>query len=215
MTFDGWNDELYHHGIKGMKWYVRRFQNEDGSLTPLGKRRYGEHSTEYVSAHRITKDYNKLDQGYANAVARANRARYIGEKLSAKAMKAGKSPKDIAKGDDRLSKKARSVFEKQKKAIRDMKDMEAMQYRILAKAAEQGLTVTSKPVKRYGTTGGDIVAQMLGGLIGGITYQAITKGSGQSVVSGSKIKASKTGDGSVVVYNTQAGKDYYEKRKRG
>ena len=34
--------ELYHHGIKGQKWGVRRFQNKDGSLTPAGKRRYDE-----------------------------------------------------------------------------------------------------------------------------------------------------------------------------
>ena len=35
-------DDLYlsHHGIKGQKWGVRRFQNDDGSLTPAGKRRY-------------------------------------------------------------------------------------------------------------------------------------------------------------------------------
>ena len=33
-------DELYHHGIKGQKWGVRRYQNEDGSLTPEGKKRY-------------------------------------------------------------------------------------------------------------------------------------------------------------------------------
>lgn len=35
-----YSEELYHHGIKGMKWYQRRFQREDGSLTPLGKIRY-------------------------------------------------------------------------------------------------------------------------------------------------------------------------------
>ena len=35
-------NELTHHGIKGMKWGVRRFQNKDGSLTPAGKRRYDE-----------------------------------------------------------------------------------------------------------------------------------------------------------------------------
>ena len=33
--------ELYHHGIAGMKWGVRRYQNKDGSLTNAGKRRYG------------------------------------------------------------------------------------------------------------------------------------------------------------------------------
>ena len=33
------NVELYHHGVKGMKWGVRRYQNADGSLTAAGKKR--------------------------------------------------------------------------------------------------------------------------------------------------------------------------------
>ena len=35
------NEKLYHHGIKGQKWGVRRYQNEDGSLTAAGRKRYG------------------------------------------------------------------------------------------------------------------------------------------------------------------------------
>lgn len=44
-------NELQHHGIKGMKWGKRRFQNADGTLTPLGRFRYGKAET---------KDYEEL-----------------------------------------------------------------------------------------------------------------------------------------------------------
>lgn len=36
ITSDG---ELYHYGVRGMKWGIRRYQNKDGSLTPAGKKR--------------------------------------------------------------------------------------------------------------------------------------------------------------------------------
>lgn len=42
VTMWKYQDELYHHGIIGMKWGIRRYQNKDGSLTRAGKKRYSE-----------------------------------------------------------------------------------------------------------------------------------------------------------------------------
>lgn len=43
-------NELYHFGIKGMKWGVRRFQNKDGTRTSAGKSRRKEYSSDYTES---------------------------------------------------------------------------------------------------------------------------------------------------------------------
>lgn len=43
--------ELYHSGVKGMKWGIRRFQNEDGTLTAEGKQRYEQNSNNTLSPY--------------------------------------------------------------------------------------------------------------------------------------------------------------------
>lgn len=48
---NNYTDSLQHYGILGMKWGIRRFQNDDGSLTAEGRKRY-EHSTDEVMAEK-------------------------------------------------------------------------------------------------------------------------------------------------------------------
>ena len=49
------SDELRHHGIKGQRWGVRRFQEEDGSLTPAGKERYDDNKKQIQNEEQDTK----------------------------------------------------------------------------------------------------------------------------------------------------------------
>lgn len=54
------SDELQHHGTKGMRWGIRRFQNKDGSLTPAGKRKRLSERTDKKVKTIETKTSNKI-----------------------------------------------------------------------------------------------------------------------------------------------------------
>ena len=67
-----WNpNELYHHGIKGQKWGVRRFENYDGTLTQAGKDRYGYKNTERRRSNNKNsiKDFYRKHKTAINATA--------------------------------------------------------------------------------------------------------------------------------------------------
>lgn len=54
------SEELRHHGIKGMRWGIRRYQNKDGSLTPAGRKRYDQ------EIESLKSEKTKLQQKHKN-----------------------------------------------------------------------------------------------------------------------------------------------------
>lgn len=54
------NNELMHHGIVGMKWGVRRFQNKDGTLTARGKKRYEKELAKIREEEKVVKNREQV-----------------------------------------------------------------------------------------------------------------------------------------------------------
>ena len=103
------DDELYHFGIKGQRWGVRRYQNPDGSLTALGKKKYGTKSNfEKVQAAKKAASGSRikaqLDREKANARTQAEIEKY--RKKAAK--KLGKSEdQEVESKDESTEKKTK------------------------------------------------------------------------------------------------------------
>lgn len=59
-------DELYHHGIKGQKWGIRRFQNPDGTYTEAGLKRYRRFDAKSDLGYKPFQRLNKVQSGYTD-----------------------------------------------------------------------------------------------------------------------------------------------------
>ena len=60
------NDYLMHHGVKGQKWGIRRFQNADGTLTAEGKARYDSAYGKGIGFRNANKEVKKMHKELIN-----------------------------------------------------------------------------------------------------------------------------------------------------
>ena len=104
------DDELEHHGILGMHWGIRRFQNEDGTLTEAGKKRYRE-------AEKDAKEYARAKMFYGKGA--GNRRKLIKATVESKS----KDPAYKEAFDYAMSKQDMGEHAKKAKGERKRKDI--------------------------------------------------------------------------------------------
>ena len=150
-------DELYHHGTKGMKWGVRRYQNKDGSLTAAGKKRrtLGEAIHDHKVAKKRKAALEKARAAKAAKKVEAEKAQKAAEKRQ-KALEKGKIPIKKMTDDELKSYKNRLQAEKDlKDLVLDTRPGKRLMSKMWSDAIVPGLTEGGKQlikdsINKYG-----------------------------------------------------------------
>lgn len=146
--------ELYHHGILGMHWGIRRYQNKDGTWTEAGKRRYGGDSEGSNGGKSITQTSNAANKNAEKRTSdRIKTAQNAYDKAAAryKSDKNAKNSKDlqIASQDLQWAKQdARNDKIKQKLA-QETKEKSKHRLKLEAHYREKGMTKEEAEVAAY------------------------------------------------------------------
>lgn len=111
-------DYLMHHGVKGMRWGVRRYQNKDGSLTNAGKKHVSNYKTARSLNRKVDQEARKLinsdprlKKDFGNDTDDPEYLEYVasGYKISTKSLR-----DSMAKSRDFYSKNSESIKEGRK-----------------------------------------------------------------------------------------------------
>lgn len=175
-SFTSWDAELYHHGIKGQKWGIRRFQNEDGTLTDEGLRRYGEGTERRLLQRSVNRNLKASRRSVLKtAIAQARAERYSGDEKYSKKQKAKAESyakvanKYVGKADESFRAAKKKGYEtNQKERIFLVSTTRGRDYAKSAiKGGALGALAGAAIASRKATNGKELAAAALSGAIGG------------------------------------------------
>lgn len=154
-------DELFHHGVKGQKWGLRRFQNPDGTLTAQGRQRY------------------KVDSGPRN-VARAVFNTEIGQRLAVRRNKGYREDKKAI--NEQYKQKSEGKSKEEKKVLKAERKANLNEAKVAtADAIFGGQTHAANKVMQTESTGKAIAKSLLMGGFGAKTYNNMRYQNGKTV----------------------------------
>ena len=136
-----YSDELAHHGIKGQKWGVRRFQNSDGSLTDAGKKH---------QAKVYARQLNKKDKSTIRIKRKVKEADAEADRLEYKAKRTHNDAKRLEL-ETAAKNKRNSVSEERNRINQTEKEIKSLVNSI----KKEGYSVDSKEVRRSSARGAD------------------------------------------------------------
>lgn len=165
-----YSDELYHHGVKGQKWGVRRYQNADGTLTADGRKR--------VTAMYARTHLNQNDQKWTYARSKQER---INKKLLKKGFEDIEGEAVVPKRYTGSDKSTLKLVKKYNALEKEMKRLDKNTWSILSAAVEKKFDVTSKPVQRIKSKGQYYTESILFGVPLATILTSKTEGEGYYV----------------------------------
>lgn len=160
------NNDLKHHGVKGMKWGVRRYQNKDGSLKPAGKKK----------GKSIMKKYEKsLDKANAKSAAGTAKRKAAVKAAPKKALDGYKNAmeKADAKSAERTAKRKEATKKVAKEANHKLPNA--------AVGIAAGLAINSVVAGPAAMAGRQLLGGGTGAMLGVLASNAVAINSGMNI----------------------------------